>query len=285
MGINKVIYNNNVLLDLTDTTAEASDVASGKYFYGKDGVKTLGTATIGGGYVTQDENGFIVLPSTGGGGSSDTWSWMGKNPTLVKDYGITKVWLKDTAYATWTPTTTQTQISASTNLESYTWDRDNYDYVVPFRFHTHFEYGSGATGTAQLSDCFEFSSPDVAGYATDLTSITNGTDSGQSAIGSGLSFGMFYKNTIGVDAYMANFAGIYVTSSPNPSVTSTTITPKSPTIYVSCSNNFFSTDNASAVNQNTSYYEYKIEIWRVDKKTSNGSNAKEAIRDMWLNGL
>lgn len=67
MGINKVQYGNTVLIDLTDTTAVASDVLAGKYFYGKDGVKTLGTGT-GGGSVTQDQDGYIVLPSTGGGG-------------------------------------------------------------------------------------------------------------------------------------------------------------------------------------------------------------------------
>lgn len=47
MAINKVQYGNTVLIDLTDTTAEAADVLSGKYFYGKDGVKTLGTGTGG----------------------------------------------------------------------------------------------------------------------------------------------------------------------------------------------------------------------------------------------
>ena len=49
MGVNIVKYGNQTLIDLTDTTAVASDVAQGKYFYGKDGVKTEGTATGGGG--------------------------------------------------------------------------------------------------------------------------------------------------------------------------------------------------------------------------------------------
>ena len=56
--------------DVTDTTAVASDVAQGKYFFTATGQLTLGTASGGGGgSVTQDQDGYIVLPSTGGGGS------------------------------------------------------------------------------------------------------------------------------------------------------------------------------------------------------------------------
>lgn len=59
--------------DVTDTTAAASDVATGKYFYTAAGVRTQGTGSGGGGgYVTQDQDGYIVLPSTGGGSPSAT---------------------------------------------------------------------------------------------------------------------------------------------------------------------------------------------------------------------
>ena len=44
---NKVVYDGNTLIDLTDTTATAADVMQGKYFYGRDGVKTEGTASGG----------------------------------------------------------------------------------------------------------------------------------------------------------------------------------------------------------------------------------------------
>ena len=66
--------------DVTDTTALASDVAQGKYFYLATGEKVQGTATGGGGSVTQDQDGFIVLPPTGGGTPSgglvyETGTW------------------------------------------------------------------------------------------------------------------------------------------------------------------------------------------------------------------
>ena len=49
MAKNKVVFAGQTLIDLTDTTATASDVATGKYFYTNAGVRTQGTASGGGG--------------------------------------------------------------------------------------------------------------------------------------------------------------------------------------------------------------------------------------------
>jgi len=61
-AVNKVVYGNRTLIDISDTTATADKILSGYTAYGADGVKITGSATqYSGGSIYQDEEGYLVF--------------------------------------------------------------------------------------------------------------------------------------------------------------------------------------------------------------------------------
>ena len=78
MAINKVIYGDTTLMDISDTTADASDVMEGKYFYNASGIKVQGSASAGvvdvevDGTSVVDENGVAEVDLSGKADASHT---------------------------------------------------------------------------------------------------------------------------------------------------------------------------------------------------------------------
>lgn len=69
-NINKVVFGNTTLIDLTDSTLnDASQLASGVTAYDRSGTKITGTGSGGGGgtyqiVLQQDNDGFLILDSS-----------------------------------------------------------------------------------------------------------------------------------------------------------------------------------------------------------------------------
>lgn len=78
MAINKVIYGDTTLIDISDTTADTSDVMEGKYFYNASGTKVQGSASAGvvdvevDGTSVVDENGVAEVNLSGKADASHT---------------------------------------------------------------------------------------------------------------------------------------------------------------------------------------------------------------------
>ena len=86
MAINKVIYGNNTLIDISDTTATESDVSSGAVFYKNNGVRSVGTAS-GGGFPEFTLTGTITPTVSGGSIESSDLKY-----ALTSDRTIGMIW-------------------------------------------------------------------------------------------------------------------------------------------------------------------------------------------------
>ena len=235
-----------------------------------------------GGYVTQDENGYIILPPDGGG-SSDTWAWYGTNAELIATDKQT-IALEDTDYATWTPTTTNTTLMTPQYVVPNL-DKTNYVYSCVYEFLFEPVYQTGTTlAAATLRYC------SVSQYHIVLmpNSVSNWGDGDKTTVNY-YSLNKNYMKYITTSSQTAITSsapyGVYSTTPSHSATTSlTTLTFKFP-IYARCYVSYFSTDMAAAIDQNKSTFTYRYSIYRTPHNRSMGDGMTDALINIYQNGI
>ena len=245
--------------------------------------KTLKTA---GKYLEGD---VVLTDVTSGGG--DSWSWMGKNPTLVITPWTETLTFEDLGVDSWTWSTSYSTLRGSqTYSPSITFYFEDYDYHVIKNIYVYYDYGDWAPKAAPISyggslgiNCF--------GNNTSVSSIETGVPNSNSAIyygpGSPL---IYYCNGTGNTVTNTNVYGVIpnfniYTDVTNPGTASPTYTFSSGIINIRGNNSYFSSNAFSYLDVAKSYCKISHEIWRVDRGTSAGSRHIINSVDIVNNGL
>lgn len=221
----------------------------------------------------------VILPKTGGGdaqfyamnGSTD---WLGADATLVKEITLPDVKLADTAFASWTPSTTSTDILATRTAGTFTAsDTPDYDYYICWDTVIPIKYQSGAVDKARGICLSAYHVQAIIRRASSYANYQAGvTDNNINvSVFTGGNFYRYYGATKGTIAYTTStnygFYGTTVTANTisNTTSNSPTITLKTPKVTARCSTTYLSTSNAALIDQDATVIHQKCRVYRVKK--------------------
>lgn len=215
--------------------------------------------------------------------------FIGDNPVLLRSVLKDKVYLKDTGFATWIPSTTSSVIVASDDEFTFDADMLNKDYMLRVQFYVHLNYNEGAEQKGMFIEgsgeywycCYRYPSGNEQFF--DRNWNANGANIALTTVNS-----THYYAANGTEA-MVNSLGYGITCSANaPVVSNTTVTNptytvKSPNIQARCHDSYFKPANALYVNQNTSFYQLRYDLWSVDYGTSPWRITQDSKNEIIIN--
>lgn len=236
-------------VDVTDTTATASDVASGKLFHAADGTLATGAAstrlTIG-----------AIRPDA----------------ELVKTVSYDK-WMIDDEVVESLPayTTTAQTLVASDSVGTYTADVANYNYYYCIQMLAIPTYSTTSKAKGRVEwwagvACYDMADIPENSFKTydrvkTYTSVKRAH--GQSQLSYNL---LYWSSTSAISLYSSGLYGIYMTVTA-PSISSNTITLKSPAFNMRGSTTYFTSTFMNAVTDIR--YQYVIRVYRSRKGDMN----------------
>ena len=239
----------------------------------------------------------VVLPKTGGGTAefydmSGNLDFLGRDAALVSHLYDGAVALEDTNFPTWTPSTTASTIKTYTNVGTFTADMVSYDYYIRWKWDFQAAYPAGTVLLAaplRLVGCYWhnlFRRPNTFArmesgtcvYAAAQNSHTTGSAWIKYVSASG-------AETLAQSASYGIYSTLQAPGISNATANTPTITVRTPTIAARCSNTYFSTDMAAAIDQADSKMIWSADLIRVRVGTSQMRSYYIHTLDLWNNPL
>ena len=195
----------------------------------------------------------------------------GENPELVTTLLNDTVLLKDTGFATWTPSSTASVILSGQELTGQELDLANYDYGCIYDINIQYEYVEGTTVVNGPTEGYYHSVVFPFKRPSSLTDFNQGrrVQNTYAAIEMGA---LLYKYTASTTYLSYSNTAIYNSMSSPSTSNSTSDTPtytfKTPTMRAATNANAFTAEMAAALDQNNTTINRKVVLYRYKKNTT-----------------
>lgn len=236
----------------------------------------------------------LILPSGGGGGLNG--NWMGNNPTLMTGAGwsySTTIYLKDTSYPTWTPSTTSTTIlsAGTTPLMQIAHNfSSGYDYILLCKEDVSIAYLSGATMLSAPTRYIGVSAIECYAYPNTYQKFVDHSVGAGATTTLASKYLTAYYNASGVFKFdQVNYGPAYASSNVSIATTSSstdaTYKINRPAIYARCNSTYFSTARAAEVDVNNTTIKFDYSVYRIDAGTGANGQVFNNISDILFDPL
>lgn len=200
-------------------------------------------------------------------------AWMGAGAELVTTFTMADVKLSATSFASWTPSTTATDILATRNAGTFVADMANYDYYLVWETGIPVVVPASTTKKSLPIFTAAYQVQQLFRRPSSFAQIEAGTYSAAACISAYTNnFIRYYGTTQNSATYSwglsyALYATLTAATFSSSTADSPTVTVKSPKISARCHSTYMSTTSASSIDQTNTIISQKCKVYRVKKQT------------------